>query len=342
VSQEKPESPQEAVVAGLFAEVLGLPAVGRNDSFFDLGGHSLLATQLVKRIGETFRCELGVPLLFEAPTVAGLTSRLLQGAGPTGQSLSGVLPLREGTGVPLFCIHPGEGMSWCYAGLLQYLDGSVPVYGIQARGLTGDEDLPASLEEAAAEYVRHIRAVQPEGPYFLLGWSYGGVVAQAVATRLQADEQEIGLLALLDAYPANQVVARELSRAEIISLAFDGLDVPDSADLSPADLQPRLAERGSALGDLSEQALADVLRVTENNIQLLLGFEPDSYDGNALLFQAARDGENDERAKLWQAYITGEIAVHLVDSTHFHMTSPEALSAIGPIVATAIQEYRNR
>jgi thioesterase domain-containing protein len=233
-------------------------------------------------------------------------------------------------------------MSWCYAGLLQYLDGSIPVYGIQARGLTGDGNLPTSIEEVAAEYLQHIRAVQPEGPYLLLGWSYGGVVAQAIATLLQADRQEIGMLALLDAYPAARVLIRDQSRAEIMSLAFGGLDVLDSEGLMSTDLQPKLRQRGSALGDLSEQALADVLRVTENNVHLLLGFEPDTYDGSALLFQAALEGENDERAKLWQTYITGGVTAHLVDSTHFHMASPEALSTIGPIVETAILEHRDR
>jgi nonribosomal peptide synthetase DhbF len=215
------------------------------------------------------------------------------------------------------------------------------VYGIQARGLTGDEDLPASLEEVAAEYLRHIRAVQPAGPYFLLGWSYGGVVAQAIATLLQADGQEIGLLALLDAYPAARFPDGEPSRAEIVSLAFDG-DVSDSAGLeSAADVRAKLRERGSALGDLSEQALGDVLRVTENNVRLLLEFEPDTYHGNAVLFQAALDGENDERAKRWETYITGGVSTHLVDSTHFRMTSPEALSTIGPIIETAILKHRD-
>jgi amino acid adenylation domain-containing protein len=347
-SEEKPASAAEEVVAGLFADLLGLPAVGRNDSFFDLGGHSLLATQLAKRIGEAFDCDVPVPLLFEAPTVAALTARLLAGAAPTQQSLAVLLPLREGTGEraagggtpALFCVHPGEGMSWCYAGLLRYLDASVPVYGIQARGLTGDGKLPASLGEAAADYLRQIRAVQPAGPYFLLGWSYGGVVAQAIATRLQADGQEVRMLALLDSYPAPQIPAQQVSQQEILALAFAGLDVPDSAGLTATDLQAELRQRGSALGELSDQELTDVLRVTENNVRLLLSFEPDLYHGSALLFQAAREGENDERAKRWQPYLAGGVATHLIDSTHFRMTSPEALSDIGPIVAAEILENR--
>jgi amino acid adenylation domain-containing protein len=340
--QEKPVSPEEAVIAGLFAEVLGLPAVGRNDSFFDLGGHSLLATQLVKLISAAFQCDIGVPLLFEAPTVAALTGRLLGGAGPTQQSLAVMLPLREGSGAPLFCIHSGDGMSWCYAGLLQYLDASVPVYGIQAPGLTDDGNLPTSLEEVAAEYLQHIRAVQPEGPYFLLGWSFGGVVAQAIATRLQADGQETRMLALLDSYPSTQAEVQELSHAQFLSLVYADLGVLDSAGLTSKDLHLELRRRVSALSDLSDQTLAGVLRVTENNLRLFLGFEPDTYHGSVLLFQADLEGENDERAKRWQPYLTGGVAAHLVDSTHSHMTSPEALSIIGPIVATEILAHRER
>ena len=338
--QEKPASPEEAIVAGLFAELLGLTAVGRNDSFFDLGGHSLLATQLIKRLSEAFDREIAVPLLFEAPTVAALTARVLGEASATEQSLAVMLPLREGTGAPLFCVHPGEGMSWCYAGLLRYLDAAVPVYGIQARGLTGDGDLPASLEEVAADYLKQIRAVQPEGPYFLLGWSYGGVVAQAIATLLEADGAEVRLLALLDAYPTTPGAARELSQEQVIAMVFAGLDVADSAGLTGTDLRLELRQRGGALGDLSDQTLADVLRVTENNVRLLLEFEPGAYHGSALLFQAAQEDENDERAKRWEPYITGGVATHLIDASHFQMTSPEALAAIGPIVAAEILEKR--
>jgi thioesterase domain-containing protein len=318
--------------------------VSRDDNFFDLGGHSLLATQLAKRISETFRRDIGVTLLFEEPTVAGLAGRL---AGPdtaTRRALSVMLPLREGTGPSLFCIHPGGGMSWCYAGLLQHLDGSIPVYGIQARGLTGEGNLPDSVAEVAAEYLRQIRAVQPIGPYFLLGWSYGGLVAQALATLLRADQQEIGMLALLDGYPATRFEARAPSQAEIMALAFDGLDGLDglgsAGQVSVPELLSALRQQGSALGGLTEQAVAAVLRVTENNVRLAVGFEPAVYDGEAILFQAALEGENDERATLWRPYITGGITTHLVEATHSQMTAPDALSAIAPVVEAAILAHQ--
>jgi thioesterase domain-containing protein len=112
--------------------------------------------------------------------------------------------------------------------------------------------------------------------------------------------------------------------------------------VSVPDLLSRLRQRGSALGGLTEQAVAAVLRVAENNVRLLLGFEPPRYHGSALLFQAAREGDTGERAKLWHPYISGDISTHLVDSTHSDMTSPQALSAIAPVIAAAILAHRDR
>ncbi|KIX77109.1 hypothetical protein SF23_13880, partial [Streptomyces sp. MBRL 10] len=107
-------------------------------------------------------------------------------ASGSRSALDVLLPLRPGgTAAPLFCVHPAAGISWVYSGLLRHLDPDRPVHGLQARGLRGGS--PSSVTEIAEDYVRQIRAVRPEGPYHLLGWSFGAVVAQAMAVALQAE-----------------------------------------------------------------------------------------------------------------------------------------------------------
>ena len=109
----------------------------------------------------------------------------------------------QGDRPPLFCVHPAGGLSWCYLGLTRILPDQ-PLYGLQARGLESAEPLPASLEEMARDYLDQIRRIQPTGPYHILGWSVGGAIAHTMAAMLQADGEEVALLAMLDAYPGDQ------------------------------------------------------------------------------------------------------------------------------------------
>ncbi|MGX2997525.1 amino acid adenylation domain-containing protein [Streptomyces sp. JNUCC 64] len=116
-----------------------------------------------------------------------------------------LLPLREEGGLPpLFCVHPAAGIAWSYAGLTGALGTDRPVYGLQARGLDGSQVLPGSIAEMAADYVARIREVRPHGPYHLLGWSFGGLVAHEMAVQLQRAGERVGLLAVLDAVPSGR------------------------------------------------------------------------------------------------------------------------------------------
>ena len=138
-----PRTPQEELLCALFAEVLGLARVGIDDDFFALGGHSLLAMRLIGRIRATLDVELAIRSLFEAPTVAALAKRLGE-SRPYGSSLEVLLPLRSsGNLAPLFCIHPGGGLSWSYSGLMRHLPPDRPIYGLQARGIMQPETDPS-------------------------------------------------------------------------------------------------------------------------------------------------------------------------------------------------------
>ncbi|MDC0770923.1 amino acid adenylation domain-containing protein [Streptomyces sp. HD] len=246
--------------------------------------------------------------------------------GTAGGDLNVLLPLRpEGSRPPLFCVHPGMGLSWGYAALLPYLPGDVPVYGIQARGLARPEALPGSIEEMAADYADEIRAAQPSGPYHLLGWSIGGTLAQAVAARLEELGEQVALLALLDAYPSSSAQSR--MRGEEGGPA-DGYAVLRQDEGGIADLYRSTG--------LSEQSLANLEKVLRN----MAGFTPDhtprTFDGDLLLFVATEDRPAELPAKdavtAWRPHIGGRIESHEIAVSHYDMLQPGPLAQIMRIV----------
>ncbi|MFD6003847.1 amino acid adenylation domain-containing protein, partial [Streptomyces erythrochromogenes] len=339
-----PRTPYEERLCGLFAEVLGLPGpVSIDDGFFDLGGHSLLAMKLLGRIRTAFGADLGMRALFEAPTAAALGRRLLRhldpgspagtGADSAHSALDVLLPLRAGgTRTPLFCVHPAAGISWVYSGLLRYLDPDRPVHGLQARGLRGGS--PSSVTEIAEDYVRQIRAVQPDGPYHLLGWSFGAVVAQAMAVALQTAGQEVALLALLDGLPADP--ARygadaappaddpvDTLAALLASLGYDPADGRGQADLTAL-----LGEAAAVLPDVFEQ-----------NAKLMAEHVPGRYRGDAVFFGATLDKPADwPHGDAWRPYVDGRIEQHRITCTHGAMTQPEPVARIAAVLAEKLGE----
>ncbi|WP_447038502.1 amino acid adenylation domain-containing protein [Streptomyces sp. DSM 118878] len=332
-----PRTEREKALCGLFAEVLGVPEVGIDDNFFDLGGHSLLIVDLADRIREAFGVEVTIRGVFEAPTAAGLAELL--DAGESGDPRDALLPLlplrRHGERPPLFCVHPGMGIGWPYSGLLRAVDTDRPVYALQAKGLVDPADLPHSFAELVDDYVDRIRTVQPTGPYHLLGWSYGGVIAQAMAARLQEQGERIALLSLLDAYPLDvNPGVEEPSRDQFLRelLESAGL-VAGEAPLDGEQVTAALRAAGSPLAVLEGRQLDHVYEVFRNLIRIGGGAAPGRFDGDLLFFRAAVGAEQlGIEAGTWKRYVDGEVEVHDIDCHHGEMTQPHAVEQIAEVL----------
>ncbi len=193
-----PQDTLERQLAQLWAEVLGVRSIGMHDDFFASGGHSLLAVRLFARLKTLCGIHLPLATLFQAPTVAQLAALLRQeNWTPPWSSLGGIQP--RGAKPPLYCIHAHGGHVLFYADLAQYLDPEQPVYGLQAHGLDGVHPPHARVEEMAEHYINEIRTLQPQGPYRLAGFCFGGLVTYEMAQQLRAQGQEVSFLALFDA-----------------------------------------------------------------------------------------------------------------------------------------------
>ncbi|HEY9347091.1 MAG TPA: amino acid adenylation domain-containing protein, partial [Inquilinus sp.] len=342
----RPRTPQEEILTRLFAEVLGVEHVGIDDSFFALGGHSLLAAKLIGRIRATLGETLTIRSLFEAPTVADVAERL--GVGAHSDALGVVLPLRtRGEQPPLFCIHPAIGLSWCYSGLIRHIDPDVPIYGLQARGLVQGDEFQGRLEDMAQDLSLEIRRLFPTGPYRLVGFSFGGNLAHAIATRLQADGHDVDLLVLLDSYPHDPATGRStIAEHEVqrLTLKIMGYDKPipeGVTDIWP-EIQGYLQTIDSPLAYLDQEKLHRIQMAQINNVEALAKYRPRDFIGDILHFEATirAEGEAASSASSWWPYLTGSITSHPIVCDHMGMVDPAPLAAIGQRIMSELREPR--
>lgn len=201
-----PESDTLRQLARIWQEMLGVESVGPNENYFDLGGDSILAVQLFIRIEQAFNVKLPLATLFDAPTIRELAEVLQRETCGLGWSpLVAIQP--NGSRPPLFCIHGADGNVLIYRNLSRHLGSDQPFYGLQAQGLDGSCQPLTRIEDMAALYIKEIRRTQPHGPYFLGGYCMGGTIAFEVAQRLQADGEQIALLALFDTMDWSKIPA---------------------------------------------------------------------------------------------------------------------------------------
>ncbi len=292
-----PVTETERRVAALFADALGVETVGAEDDFFDLGGHSLLAVDLMLRVQEAFGRDPGLGALFEYPTVARLAGLLDSTAlPPSDDGLRPLIVLGRGAAdrAPLLVVHPAGGIAWCYGGIARALAPGTGVMGLQSPALDAGVAAMDSMEALAADYAERVLAAGLPGPIHLAGWSVGGIIAQAMAVRLRELGREVGLLALLDAYPAEVWrAAPEPDDAAIYGalIAIAGIDPKQHPDLpmERGAVIDFLRRAGTPLGRLPEAALDGVVRVVEGNNRLVRSHHHRRFDGTITHFRAAHD-----------------------------------------------------
>ncbi|MFF9061843.1 amino acid adenylation domain-containing protein [Streptomyces sp. NPDC014882] len=313
----EPRDSREERLCALFAELLAVEGVGIDDDFFALGGHSLLATRLSARIRSEFGLDVPLRTIIKYPTVAELASLMLIGApSELSDPFAVVLPLNSdpGTGKPpLWFFHGGGGLGWAYFSFVLHVRDR-PAYALQSRGSDGVAPLVGSVEEMVEDYVTEMLRIQPEGPFHLVGWSYGGTLAPAVAAALDRRGHEVALVAVLDSQPGGHGFT-EIHAGKTMS-----------------DYRAELEEYfGQYVGTDDRQHFLDAMaRVLTNNTTLMMDFESPVYRGDVLFFSATLQDQS--YAHLWRPYVLGSIEVHDVRATHHEMNMPEPVAEVMKVV----------
>jgi len=336
----------EELLAELWRDLLGVARVGRHDNFFDLGGHSLLAVQLIHRCRALSPVAPGLRMLFEHPTPAQLAAAL---AKSPSTRFSHLVPLQRGSdGPPLFCVHPAGGAVFCYLPLAAALGRAQTVYGLQAKGLEPGEIAARSVEEMGRDYAAEIRRAQPQGPYHLVGWSFGGLIAYEIACRLAAEGERVALLGLLDtALCQPEAATAEVTDKSIIETLIDvlGLEkiIPGVSqaitDLAGFVDAARLS--GVWPADFSAAQAAGIVELFKINVRQSFAYRPGRYRGDLVLFRALDNPGDNDRYFDWSGKVDGRIRVVPLACTHNRLPLEPNAAAIARILRAELRRARS-
>jgi thioesterase domain-containing protein/acyl carrier protein len=349
------QTPTEESLAMLWGEVLGLEQVGRDDNFFELGGHSLLAARLIARIRDTFKVDLSLRRLFESPTltaVADFIDHIQTGNEQVDLSVENnsaantspvPTPLQlaphlitlqpEGVRRPLFLVHPLAGLVFPYYELALHLGPDQPVYGLQSIGIAGEASPLIRIESMAEHYLAAIRQVQPEGPYQLAGWSFGGTIALEMAQQLQKGGESVALLAIIDTRLYSTCFARfwHGSRVLLTSMLphlwpyisdYLYLQSAPSRFFSKLRSHFQAAEPGgeTKLPNFKTSEFKRLLQVFQANIKADSRYRPQRYPGQVTLFKTAHQ----DSTWGWGDIAANGVELHQIPGHHMNvLRSPQ-------------------
>lgn len=354
-----PQTPIEATLAGLWGEVLGLEQVGRYDNFFELGGHSLLATQLVSRIRHAFKVDLSLRRLFETPTLAAVAEFIERPREQTGREQVELsvennsaangsppptpLPLPphlitlqpEGVRRPLFLVHPLAGLVFPYHELALQLGPDQPVYGLQSIGIAGEASPLIRIESMAEHYLASIRQVQPEGPYQLAGWSFGGTVALEMAQQLQKAGASVALLAIIDTrlYATRFATFWHGSRVFLTSM-LPHLWSYISGYLALQSAQPRSGQGEPGRPNFRTSEFTRLIQVFQANIRADRRYRPQRYSGRVTLFKTAHQ----DSTWGWGDIAASGVELHQIPGHHMNLLRPPQVQILADKLSACLSQ----
>jgi amino acid adenylation domain-containing protein len=342
----------EARLAGILGGLLRVPSVGLDDDFFQLGGQSLIAARFFAQIETKFGKKLPLATIIHARTIRTLAAVIRDDhwAAPW----SSLVPLKAaGSRAPFFLIHAVGGNVLNYGELAEGMPADQPVYALQAQGLDGQSPAASSVEEMAAHYIRAMDTVQPNGPYYLGGFSAGGIVALEMAVQLRRAGQQVALLGLIDSSiaPSFRALVRKRKFALAIQ-AFLGIvrfNLGYMSKISVGEFIKKklrnfsmnsrilLFEIGRMTKKIAALAHGNSLPVEEAFLRAISRYDPAPYPGDAILLETEESElYSADKTLGWGDVIQGNLEIKTVPGDHDNLLERPQLDSLIHELVTAI------
>jgi acyl transferase domain-containing protein/thioesterase domain-containing protein/acyl carrier protein len=353
----------EVTLTRWWRELLGVDKVGIRDNFFDLGGQSLAGVRLLAKVKKKYGVDLKLATLFSAPTIERLCALVdnRKAAPPEFRSLIPVQP--NGTKPILFLIHEIEGSVLVFRDLIKHLDSDQPIWGVEYSVSESSSPFLA-MEDLAAHYLKEIRKFQSNGPYYLLGYSFGGLLAFEIAQQLHKAGESVELLGMLDTFLMNGVRASAQQRTLVERLTRKAASFGRHIGrvvFGPqrrAYLREDVAERLDAIIGQGLQFIYGVLkarrlsipkflhRAKDVNWFAALRYEARPYPGRVTLFRATTplsfiDMPSD-RELGWGPLAEAGVDVHEIPGTHREIMREPNVRIVAREVSTCLTASRER
>jgi amino acid adenylation domain-containing protein len=324
-----PQNEIEIELTKIWQQLLGQQSIGIKDNFFELGGHSLLAVRLFSQIDQVWGKSLPLATLLQAPTIEALAQFIRQAGDITPCSSLVLIQAGVTAKPPLFCIHPIGGNILEYHSLATYLGNQRSIYGLQSQGLDGLQPPLNRIEDMASQYIQELLTVEPNGPYLLLGYSLGGLIAFEIAQQLQAQGKQVDFLGLLDIpAPTIDVNSVRPSLLKSVSLHISNLwqlDRSERLKYITDRFDRRLKktdEREFMVRGISElSSMPHLLDLIDRNFQADRDYHPQVYRGDVYLFRCRVQSMEYALCQDlgWSKLVAGNLSVQHIPGNHHRL-----------------------
>ena len=327
-----PKNHLEHQLLCIWQKLLNIESISTQDNFFDIGGHSLLAVRLIANIKSLLKISLPLVSLFQHPTIRSLSAALKNSQTSNWSPLVSIN--LEKAGNPFFCVHPVGGNVLCYRDLARYFDR--PFYGLQERGLEDGQIPHKTIVDMAREYIEAIKQVNPHGPYFIGGWSFGGLVAAEMAYQLERTGNEMEQLILIDTIAEiDKIKAVDVNDEACLLAELShnfNIKLDKNKKLSDRERLANLIEYGSRSEEVSKAYAKKLSNLAKANYRALQTFELKPINCNVLLAKTKQHNMNYDLG--WNKYAK-DLEVIEVEGDHWTMIQK-------PLVKDLVTSLKNR